>query len=210
VVLGMAVMAMVAGCGTSRGAGGGGGQGGLGPSDSRVPGDDVHGDEPTPADGGDAGPSTWPVLLQLMNVGNKDILLASVGAVTCGFSISVAVPGSTTSHLTSITPPDSWCACDRCGANGRRLCDSNDPICDGSPVTLRVGEHLDYQWDGRIAVVQAMPPAGSACPFVCDHWETVPPGTYVFSVMTLSGSELLSTATLPSATNILQLSLDAG
>ena len=163
--------------------------------------------------GGHAGGSVvkpWPVTLRLVNAGGADILLPELGFVTCGFSISVAATGSATvSHLTSATRPDTWCDCTRCEMTGRRDCDTVDPLCDGPPTRLAAGKHLDFEWDGLIAVTNSAPPSGSSC-LICDHWETVgPPGDYVFTIETLDAAFVVQ-ATLSGAAGVILLSVNGG
>ena len=160
----------------------------------------------TAGGGGNAGASGWPATLRLVNAGTSDVVLPEQLAPTCGFSISAAAVGAA-SQPTSVTPPDSWCDCDRCAAAGRRLCDASNPLCNGPPTKLVAGAHLDFLWDGRVAVIAASPPSGSTCPVSCDHWEAVAAGTYVFTIDTLSGS-FTAQATLPAASGVVLVTIN--
>jgi hypothetical protein len=161
-------------------------------------------------DGGGAGGAGggWPVTLTLVNAGSTDIALPQLLDQTCGFSIIVGSVDGGAPRVTSATPPDTWCDCDSCASAGRRVCDVNDPICDGPPVMLAAGGHLDVPWDGRVAVTVS-PPPGSACPSACDHWENIAPGSYTLAIETLSG-ELTAQATLPSTSGNVLLSINGG
>ena len=161
----------------------------------------------TAGGGGSAGADGWPATLRLVNAGTSDVVLPELPNATCGFSISAAAAGASAAQQTSATPPDSWCGCDRCMATGRRLCETVDPICDGPPTKLVAGAHLDLIWDGRVAVVLGPPPAGSACPTKCDHWEDVAAGSYVFTIQTLSGS-YTAQATVPAASGVILLTIN--
>ena len=62
-------------------------------------------------------------------------------------------------------------------------------------------------WDGGGAVTTSAPPAGSGCPIVCDHWEQVLPGDYVFTVETLSGA-FTARAAVPDSAGVIPLPIN--
>lgn len=156
--------------------------------------------------GGDAGVGGGPLILRLVNAGTADVLLPQNLAATCVFSIALAPAAGGSSRLLSATPPDSWCDCNRCGNAGRPVCETVDPICDGPPIKLAPGNHLDVPWDGRVAITASAPPPGSSCPSPCDHWETATPGDYAFTISTLSG-EFTARAALVGPGGVISLAL---
>jgi hypothetical protein len=204
------------GAGGGAGVGGAAGRGGAAGDLARAgaaggfagaPAAGVGGAGTAGGSGGNAGASGWPATLRLLNAGTSDVVLPELLDATCGFLISAAAAGTGASQQTSATPPGSWCDCDRCGATGRRLCDSFDPICNGAPTKLVAGAHLDVVWDGRVAVIASPPPSGSTCPVNCDHWENVAAGSYTFTIDTLSGS-FTAEATLPAGSGVVLLTIN--
>jgi len=156
---------------------------------------------------GDGGTAGWPLVLRVINGGATDVLLPENLTAVCVFSISLAPVAGGDSRLLSATPPDSWCDCARCATTGRRVCDSTDFICDGPPTKLAPGAHLDIAWDRQVAVTASAPPPDSTCPFFCDHWETVVPGDYTFTIQTLSGA-FTAQAALASSTDLIALAIN--